>query len=59
VAEREGRIAKLDAEIAQALADAVAPREAKVAELESTIIALEKRQATAEKALESLRAKLG
>ena len=59
VTEREARVAQLDAEIAKALADAVAPREAKIAELQATISDLEKRQATAEKALDALRAKLG
>lgn len=59
ITDRQTTLAGLDAEIAKLLLEATAPREARIAELNATIKDLEKRQATAEKALDSLRAKLG
>lgn len=59
IAQKTARLGALDGEMAKALADATAEREAAIAALNVTIKTLEARQASAEKTLEALRAKLG
>lgn len=59
IVEKTAHLGALGGEIAQALAAATAEREAAIAALNVTIKTLEARQASAEKTLDSLRAKLG
>ena len=59
IVEKTAHLGALGGEIAQALAAATAEREAAIAALNVTIKTLEARQASAEKTLEALRAKLG
>lgn len=59
ISEREQALLKVDAQHAAKLAALDAAHAEAVSAKEAEIVALEKRQATAEKALESLRAKLG
>lgn len=59
IAAKNAELSAVDAEIAAKTAAAQAEHEAVVAKMAAEVADLEKRQAVAEKALESLRAKLG